>query len=76
MKIPEAVIEEAREWIEDYGEHFTYHGKMDDGRDVYSFDRPEEMEVGYPIVYLYDGHVAMEISGGQALDILASFDIE
>ena len=76
MKIPEAVIEEARELIEGFGEHFRYLGKITDGRDAYSFIFPDDQNVGFPFVFLYDGHIASPISGYKALHIINKLIVE
>ena len=76
MKIPEIIKELARELIEGYGEHFRYLGKIETGHDAYTFDFPEEQEVGFPSVYLYDGHFAFEISGFEALHIIDELRVE
>ena len=70
MKIPEAVIEEARELIEMFGDRLEYLGKITDDQEVYVFNFPENQETGFPCVYLYDNHDAFEISGFRALEII------
>ena len=76
MKIPKAVIEEAHELIEGFGEHFRYLGKITDGRDVYSFMFPDNQETGFPFIFLYDGHIASPISGYKALRIISKLIVE
>lgn len=76
MKIPEAIRKEAQELIAQFGDRLSYLGKIADGRDAYSFTFPDDQEVGFPSVFLYDGHVVMEISGFDALDIINSLNVE
>lgn len=72
--IPEAVIKEAKDLIERYGESIDYLGEYEED-EVYIFVFPENMETGFPFIYLYDkaSNQAMTITGFKALDILSSF---
>ena len=72
--IPEAVIKEAKDLIDRYGESIDYLGEYEED-EVYIFVFPENMETGFPFIYLYDkaSNQAMTITGFKALDILSSF---
>ena len=72
--IPEAVIKEAKNLIDCYGDSIDYLGEYQ-GCDTYIFVFPENMETGFPFIYLYDkaSNQAMTITGFRALDILSSF---
>ena len=70
MKIPDVVLQEARETMEMLEGTPVYLGKIGDGRDVYLLKQPIDAETGFPFVYLYDGLNAMEITGFEALDIM------
>jgi hypothetical protein len=72
--IPEAVRKEAKDLISRYGESIDYLGEYQDD-EAYLFVFPENMETGFPFIYLYDkaSDQAMTITGFKALDILSSF---
>ena len=72
--IPEAVIKEAKNLIDRFGESIDYLGEYQDD-EAYVFVFPENMETGFPFVYLYDkaSDQAMTITGFKALDILSLF---
>lgn len=55
-----------------YGNNFRYLGQYK-GRSAWQYVFPENIDTGYPFVYLYaDGH-AEEITGTNALHIIESF---
>ena len=72
--IPEAVIKEAKDLIDRYGESIDYLGEFEED-EAYIFVFPGNMETGFPFIYLYDkaSDQAMTITGFKALDILSSF---
>lgn len=53
MKIPEVVINQAQNLIDQYGNRIAYLGDAD-GLHVFQFELPNEQENGFPIVYLFD----------------------
>lgn len=73
--IPKSVIEEASDFIAEYGEHLTRAGKHKQ-YEVYVFAFPESTETGFPVIYLHDPstETAYEITGEMALDILSSLN--
>ena len=73
MKIPEAVLKQAKDLIKQYGSHFVFLGEMN-GVQVFVFQFPEGSFTGYPFVYCYDGKNALEITGEAALENIALFD--
>ncbi len=76
MNIPEAVVKEASYLIEHWGNRLEYLGKIEDGRDAFSFCFPDEEDTGFPEVYLYDGHLVMTITGFDALNITDELSVE
>jgi len=76
MKIPEAVITEASYLIEHFGNRLKYLGKIEDGRDAFSFCFPDDENTGFPKVYLYDGHLVMTITGFDALDVINELSVK
>ena len=60
MNIPEQVKNEARALIEQYGDTFEYLG-IYEGQEAYVFKFPEDSCTGYPIVYLYDGPLSLDV---------------
>jgi hypothetical protein len=76
MEIPKSVLDEARTLVKQYGPRFSYLGESG-GWDYYLYNFPEDVKTGYPFVYLYqEGHPAFEVTGSEALDIIASFGAE
>ena len=75
--IPEAVKKEAKDLIDCYGESIEYLGKYQE-EETYKFVFPENLETGFPFIYLYDKATdqAMTITGFKALDILCSMEEE
>lgn len=69
--IPEAVIKEAKDLIDCYGESIDYLGEYR-GCDMYQFVFPANKETGFPFLYRYNkaADIAITITGFRALDIL------
>lgn len=72
--IPEAVLKEANDLINLYGNSFQYLGECR-GYEVYKFVFPEHKETGFPFVFLYDkeDECVDTITGFDALDIIGKF---
>ena len=70
--IPMPIIEAANALIERYGQNIGYIGRFQ-GDEVYVFAFPEEVEIGFPFIYIYKGfsEKVIEITGARALDIIA-----
>ena len=70
--IPQVVIEEAKDLIDQFGENFKILGNYK-GQDVFLFKFPENVYTGFPKLFLYDKakDVAVEISGFEALNIIS-----
>ena len=66
-------MREASETLELLGGTIVFLGKIDDGRKAYLHKPAFDGCTGFPFVYLYDGHTAMEITGFDALDIVSDF---
>jgi len=69
--IPQSVIDEAQDLIQLYGNTLIYRGVYNDC-DIYQFVFPENMETGFPFIYLHDVEAdqVLEISGSRALKML------
>ena len=72
MNIPSQVMKAASELRAMYGEHVEYLGEFQ-GAQVYYYHYPDDIDVGFPSVYLLKGGELTEISGHLALEILDSF---
>jgi len=70
--IPQSILNAANELIDIYGVHFSHLGQYED-QDVYVYKFPEEIETGFPFVYLLSDDKVQEISGYLALDIISQF---
>lgn len=70
--IPMPIIKAASALIERYGHNIRYIGRYQ-RKDVYVFAFPEDLEVGFPFIYIYEDctEKAIEITGPDALDIIA-----
>lgn len=66
--IPDIVKKAAKELIAFYGDKFRYLG-MYQGYDAFLFCIPDNLDVGYPHVYLCKNNVVKEITGEEALSI-------
>lgn len=70
--IPQTVLNAAKKLITRYDNRLAFIGKYN-GQDVYVFSFPDDVEIGFPFLYLYDKEqqTAFEITGHNALDIIA-----
>lgn len=73
-EIPNSVIEEAMPLIQRYGENIILLGKKNIWN-VYMYEFPEGLFLGYPFIYLYDTEdgSTTTITGLDALDITNEF---
>ena len=75
MEIPEQVLRLASKDIRmepHIGGELTYFGRYE-GKDVYSFSYKEDVTIGLPTAYLWDGKEATSVSDGmEALNIICS----
>lgn len=62
MNIPEAVKNEARSLIGQYGESFEYLGDYE-GQEAYLFKFPDDSVTGFPFLYLYKDGEVLEVTG-------------
>lgn len=76
MIIPEAVKKAASHILGIGGAHIEHLGKIQDGRDAYTCSFKEEVAIGYPEIYLYDGHLVYTASGSEAFNIFDELGIE
>lgn len=72
MNIPSQVMNAASELRAMYGEHVEYIGEFQ-GAQAYYYHYPDDVDAGFPSVYLLKGGELTEISGLFALEILDSF---
>lgn len=72
-KKPISVLHAAKELVERYGERLAFIGEYKT-QEVYVFSFPDDVEVGFPFLYLYDKEkrTAIEITGPEAQDIIAA----
>ncbi len=77
MTVPAEVLKAAKGLIDIYGPNFEYLGEKN-GEDIYMFQFPADLTVGFPFVYFYEkkSKKAFEVTGFEAVNIIASFGIE
>ena len=74
MKIPEAVLKEAKETLDSLGGKIVYLGKKDDY--TYYILETDAVYGMYPFIYRYDGHEALEMTDQLALEIVDDLMVE
>lgn len=69
--IPQPVAEAAKAFCARYGENIVYIGKYKK-QDVYMFEFPDDVEIGFPFIYLYNlaTRTVVEVTGADALDVI------
>jgi len=72
MNIPSKVMNAASELRAMYGEHVEYLGEFQ-GAQAYYYHFPDDVDAGFPSVYLLKDGELTEISGPFALEILDLF---
>jgi len=75
MSVPAEVLKAAASLVDAYGAHFSLLGKRE-GRDVYCYEFPRNQYTGFPFVYLYGDGKVEEVTGEEALELIALFDAE
>lgn len=70
-QIPAPVIEEAKPFIEMFGEKVYFLGEHN-GAEFYGFRFPKE-ELGFPVVFQYQSNTVQTISGFEVFDIFKLF---
>lgn len=68
-QIPDIVQRCAQSLIKEWGGGVEYLGRWDD-HDAYHYVYPDDVDAGYPVVYLFDGDTAEEVPSFVAMDIL------
>lgn len=71
-KIPYQIRRAASEMTDMFGDRVKYLGIFKE-RSAYYFALPEDVDVGFPEVYLFDGHSAETLTGYEALAIIGLF---
>lgn len=72
MDIPAKVQDAARYLVEMYGDHVEHLGHYQ-GAEAYYYHFPENLDVGFPSVYLLKGDKVTEMSGIEALRIIGLY---
>lgn len=72
MKTPAKIKEAARYLVERYGDRIEYLGQYQ-GAEAFYYHFPEDVDAGFPSVYLLKDDEVTEIGGFFALEILDSF---
>lgn len=70
--IPSKIKQAAAELIAEYGDNIEYIGEYKD-KEVYLFRFPEDIEIGFPVYFLYDGKHIDTITGFEALRLGSIF---
>lgn len=69
MKIPEQILHAAQELTARYGNQLVFRGCYND-YSVYQFCFPNDLDTGFPILYLFDGKEVTTIQGSDVFNIL------
>ncbi|MBD5345467.1 MAG: hypothetical protein HDR90_10925 [Bacteroides sp.] len=72
MEIPTKVKEAAQYLIDIYGDHVEHLGQYQ-GAEAFYYRFPEDVDAGFPVVYLLKGNELTEVSDFFALEIIGSF---
>jgi len=72
MKIPAKISQAAHELIAMYGDKLAHLGEFE-GSAVYQFEFPDDVKVGFPVLFLLKDDKVTEINGPETFDILDSF---
>lgn len=83
MDIPQQVKDAVSELVERYGDDISFVGHFAQGKcpienfragaDLYMFHYPEDLDIGFPLVILFDGKEAISINNRISLELLRSF---
>lgn len=70
--IPQPVLKAAKKLIDRYGNRLAFVGKYN-GQNVYVFSFPDDVETGFPFLYLYDEkqQTVFTVTGPKTLDIIS-----
>ena len=72
MTIPAKIQEAARYLVEMYGDHIEHLGQYQ-GAEVFYYHFPDDIDAGFPHVYLLKEDSVSEITGFDALQLLGRF---
>lgn len=72
METPAKVKAAARYLVEMYGDHIEHLGQYQ-GAEAFYYHYPEDVDAGFPSVYLWKDNTVTEISGFDALRLLGGF---
>lgn len=72
METPAKIIEAAQWLIDQYGGTICYLGKHK-GAEAYYYRFPEDIDAGFPYVYLHKADKVTEITGFEALQLLGLY---
>ena len=71
-QVPQIVKDAAKDLIKAYGGEINFLGKHE-GADAYILKLPEDVDTGFPFVYIHKDDNVTEITGFEALDIVRLF---
>ena len=76
-QIPKKILELSKVLIENYGLDNLNFLTTTDGKELYSYNFPEDVDTGFPFILLYDVErdEAEEITGFEALNFLNKLNI-
>lgn len=69
---PQIVKDAAKALINAYGGKIDFLGKYEEA-DAYIYHFPDDTSTGFPFIYIHKGDKVTEITGFEALDIMALF---
>lgn len=72
METPAKVKAAARYLVEMYGDHIEHLGQYQ-GAEAFYYHYPDDVDAGFPSVYLWKDNTVTEISGFDALHLLGRF---
>ncbi len=72
MSILSQVRTAAQDLILEYGDNLELLGKSEE-QTYYVYKFPEDLDIGFPSVFIHNGKDVLEVSDAFALDIINSF---
>lgn len=69
MNIPKQIKTAAKSLTDIYGDSFDYLGKYK-GKDAYMFRFPDDVDTGFPFVFIHNDNDVTEVTGFDALKIV------
>ncbi len=72
MEIPSKVKQAAQSLVEMYGDHIEHLGQYQ-GAEAFYYHFPDDIDAGFPFIYLLKGENLREVTGPDALRLLRRF---